>query len=75
MQKENRLRIERFLDDYRAMKLSRYSYVDIKRITNQLKEKLGHGAYGTVFKGTLSFELLVAVKMLNNSNEKEEETS
>ncbi|CAL9000263.1 unnamed protein product, partial [Prunus brigantina] len=73
MQKENRLRNERFLDDYRAMKLSRYSYVDIKRITNQLKEKSGHGAYGTVFKGTLSFELLVAVKMLNNSNEKEED--
>ncbi|CAL8162270.1 unnamed protein product [Prunus armeniaca] len=73
MKKENRLRIERFLDDYRAMKPSRYSYADIKRITNQFKEKLGQGAYGTVFKGTLSSELLVAVKMLNNSNEEGED--
>ncbi|BBN69385.1 suppressor of npr1-1 constitutive 4 [Prunus dulcis] len=73
MEKENQLRIERFLDDYRAMKPSRYSYADIKRITNQFKEKLGQGAYGTVFKGKLSSELLVAVKILNNSNENGED--
>ncbi|BFG34879.1 hypothetical protein CerSpe_211530 [Prunus speciosa] len=72
-EKENQLRIERFLDEYRAMKPSRYSYADIKRITSQFKEKLGQGAYGTVFKGTLSSELLVAVKMLNNSNENGED--
>ncbi|VVA38747.1 PREDICTED: rust resistance kinase Lr10 [Prunus dulcis] len=68
-EKENQLRIERFLDEYRAMKPSRYSYADLKRITSQFKEKLGQGAYGTVFKGMLSSELLVAVKILNNSNE------
>ncbi|CAL2265349.1 unnamed protein product [Prunus armeniaca] len=73
MEKENCLRIERFLDDYRAMKPSRYSYADIKRITSQFKEKLGQGSYGTVFKGKLSSELLVAVKILNNSNEKGED--
>ncbi|CAL9000265.1 unnamed protein product [Prunus brigantina] len=72
-EKENQLRIERFLDDYRAMKPSRYSYADIKRITNQFKEKLGQGAYGTVFQGKLSSELLVAVKILNNSNENGED--
>ncbi|XP_016652719.1 PREDICTED: rust resistance kinase Lr10-like [Prunus mume] len=72
-EKENQLRIERFLDEYRAMKPSRYSYADIKRITSQFKEKLGQGAYGTVFKGKLSSELLVAVKMLNNSNENGED--
>ncbi|XP_021800895.1 rust resistance kinase Lr10-like [Prunus avium] len=72
-EKENQLRIERFLDEYRARKPSRYSYADIKRITSQFKEKLGQGAYGTVFKGTLSSELLVAVKMLNNSNENGED--
>ncbi|XP_021805984.1 rust resistance kinase Lr10-like isoform X2 [Prunus avium] len=72
-EKENRLRIERFLDDYRAMKPSRYSYADIKRITSQFKEKLGQGAYGTVFKGKLSSELLVAVKILHNSNENGED--
>ncbi|CAL8162280.1 unnamed protein product [Prunus armeniaca] len=72
-EKENQLRIERFLDEYRAMKPSRYSYADIKRITSQFKEKLGQGAYGTVFKGKLSSELLVAVKMLNSSNENGED--
>ncbi|KAK9912760.1 hypothetical protein M0R45_036604 [Rubus argutus] len=73
IEKENQLKIERFLDDYRAQKPSRYSFSDIKRITNQFKEKLGQGAYGTVFKGTLSTELHVAVKILNNSNEKGED--
>ncbi|KAL6276521.1 hypothetical protein ACE6H2_020122 [Prunus campanulata] len=72
-EKESRLRIERFLDEYRAMKPSRYSYADIERITSQFKEKLGQGAYGTVFKGKLSSELLVAVKILNNSNENGED--
>ncbi|PRQ32589.1 putative glycerophosphodiester phosphodiesterase, protein kinase RLK-Pelle-LRK10L-2 family [Rosa chinensis] len=72
-EEENQLRIKRFLDDYRALKPSRYSYADIKRITEQFKEKLGQGAYGTVFKGRLSSELLVAVKILNNSNEKGED--
>ncbi|CAN6697683.1 unnamed protein product [Malus baccata var. baccata] len=34
---------------------------------------IGQGAYGTVFKGRLSSDLLVAVKILNNSNEKGED--
>ncbi|BBG96825.1 Protein kinase superfamily protein [Prunus dulcis] len=71
--KKNQLRIERFLGDYIAQKPSRYSYADIKRITNQFKDKLGQGAYGTVFKRKLSSELLVAVKILNNSNENRED--
>ncbi|KAM5550809.1 rust resistance kinase Lr10-like [Rosa sericea] len=66
-EKENQLRIERFLEDYRALKPSRYSYADIKRITNHFKHKIGEGAYGTVFKGKLSSEVFVAVKVLNNS--------
>ncbi|KAK9939095.1 hypothetical protein M0R45_015804 [Rubus argutus] len=69
----DQLRVKRFLEDYRELKPSRYSYADIKRITDQFKEKLGQGAYGTVFKGKLSSELLVAVKILNNSNEKGED--
>nr|XP_011468673.1 PREDICTED: probable receptor-like protein kinase At1g67000 [Fragaria vesca subsp. vesca] len=67
---ENQLRIERFLDDYRALKPSRYSYADIKRITKKFEDKLGQGAYGTVYKGKLSSDLFVAVKILDNSNEK-----
>ncbi|XP_057950404.1 rust resistance kinase Lr10-like [Malania oleifera] len=64
-EREHRAKIEIFLEDYRALKPSRYSYVDIKRITNQFRDKLGQGGYGTVFKGKLSNEILVAVKILN----------
>ncbi|XP_017185471.2 rust resistance kinase Lr10-like [Malus domestica] len=66
-EKESRLRIERFLEDYKALKPSRYLYADIRRITNQFKDKLGQGAYGTVFKGKLSSEFFIAVKLLNSS--------
>ncbi|PON39365.1 Serine/threonine protein kinase [Parasponia andersonii] len=71
--RENRLRIEKFLEDYKAFKPSRYTYADIKKITNHFKEKLGQGAYGIVFKGKLSNDILVAVKILNISKEKGEE--
>ncbi|XP_059629065.1 rust resistance kinase Lr10-like [Cornus florida] len=67
MLKEDQVKIEKFLEDYRALKPSRYSYADIKKITNQFKDKLGEGGYGTVFKGKLSNEIFVAVKVLNNS--------
>ncbi|KAJ1426119.1 Serine/threonine-protein kinase, active site [Sesbania bispinosa] len=60
-------RIKKFLEDYKALKPARYSYADIKRITNQFKEELGQGAYGSVFKGKLSNEIQVAVKVLNTT--------
>ncbi|XP_015878440.3 rust resistance kinase Lr10 isoform X1 [Ziziphus jujuba] len=66
IEKENRQKIEKFLQDYRDLKPTRYSYADIKRITNQFKEKLGQGGYGTVFKGRISNDVIVAVKILNN---------
>ncbi|XP_050221751.1 rust resistance kinase Lr10-like [Mercurialis annua] len=71
--KENQVKIEKFLEDYRALKPTRYTYADIKRITNDFKEKLGEGGYGTVFKGRLSHEIYVAVKILNNSKGNGEE--
>ena len=46
-----------------TLKSSRYSYVDIKRIMNQFKDKLGKGCYGTVSKGKFFDEVLV-VKIL-----------
>lgn len=64
--KEYQVKVEKFLTDYRALKPARYSYADIKRITNQFKDKLGEGGYGTVYKGKLSDEIFVAVKVLNN---------
>ncbi|KAL7229953.1 hypothetical protein ACSBR2_008491 [Camellia fascicularis] len=59
--------VEFFLEDYTSQWPTRYSYADIKRITNQFMEKLGQGGYGTVYKGMLSHEIFVAVKVLNNS--------
>ncbi|KAK7293753.1 hypothetical protein RJT34_16626 [Clitoria ternatea] len=67
MRGEDQVRIEKFLEDYRAMKPTRFTYADIKRITNGFSESLGEGAHGAVFKGMLSREILVAVKILNGT--------
>jgi hypothetical protein len=40
VEKEHRAKFEKFLEDHRNFKPTRYSYVDIKRITNQFTEKL-----------------------------------
>ncbi|KAI9112558.1 hypothetical protein K1719_016481 [Acacia pycnantha] len=65
---EDQVRLETFLKDYQALKPTRFSYADIKRITHKFKDKLGEGAHGTVFKGKLSTEIQVAVKVLTNSD-------
>ena len=56
------------MEDYIALKPTRYSYVDIKKITNQFQDKLGEGGYGTMYKGKLSDEVHVVVKIQNNTN-------
>ncbi|EYU21067.1 hypothetical protein MIMGU_mgv1a023848mg [Erythranthe guttata] len=71
--RENQTMIGKFLRDYKALKPSRFSYSDIKRITRQFNEKLGEGGYGIVYKGKLNNEIDVAVKVLNNSNGNGEE--
>ncbi|KAK2977447.1 hypothetical protein RJ640_028608 [Escallonia rubra] len=72
-QNEDQIRIDKFLEDYTALKPTRYSFADVKKITNQFKNKLGEGGYGTVFKGKLSSEVFVAVKVLNDSTGNGEE--
>lgn len=67
MKGEDHERIENFLKDYKALKPTRFSYADIKRITNKFKDKIGEGAHGAVYKGKLSSQIQVAVKMLNNA--------
>lgn len=47
-----------------ALRTTRFSYADIKKITENFKKKLGQGGYGMVYKGKLSNQILVAVKVL-----------
>ncbi|KAM5561750.1 hypothetical protein ABKV19_022372 [Rosa sericea] len=62
--------VEEFLDAYKNLMPSRYSYSEIKTVTNSFKDKLGQGGFGSVYKGELSNGHLVAVKMLNDSKSK-----
>ncbi|KAI5394195.1 hypothetical protein KIW84_061045 [Lathyrus oleraceus] len=45
----------------------RYSYKEIKNMTQNFKDKLGEGGYGKVYKGRLRSGPLVAIKMLGKS--------
>lgn len=47
--------------------LKRYSYAQLKKITNSFVEVVGKGGFGTVYKGTLSDGRSVAVKLLKDS--------
>jgi len=59
--------VEEFLENYKNLVSIRYSYSKIKKMTENFKDKLGEGGYGTVYKGTLRSGRLVAVKMLGKS--------
>ncbi|XP_021772675.1 LEAF RUST 10 DISEASE-RESISTANCE LOCUS RECEPTOR-LIKE PROTEIN KINASE-like 2.5 [Chenopodium quinoa] len=53
-----------FLQSYGSLAPKRYTYADIKKITNSFKDKLGEGGYGSVYKGRLHNGRFVAVKKL-----------
>ncbi|KAG5242265.1 receptor protein [Salix suchowensis] len=63
--------IEEFLqsDDHNLMSV-RYSYSEIKKITNRFSEKLGEGGYGSVYKGKLRSGRFAAVKVLRQEKTK-----
>ncbi|KAG5226601.1 LEAF RUST DISEASE-RESISTANCE LOCUS RECEPTOR PROTEIN KINASE [Salix suchowensis] len=63
--------IEEFLqsDDHNLIPI-RYSYSEIKKITNGFRDKLGEGGYGSVYKGKLRSGRFAAVKLLRQEKTK-----
>ncbi|KAJ4974077.1 hypothetical protein NE237_007251 [Protea cynaroides] len=69
----NTQNVEAFMRNNGSLAPKRYSYHDIKKMTNAFKDKVGQGGYGGVFKGRLPDGRLVAVKVLNESKGNGEE--
>ncbi|GLT41136.1 hypothetical protein SLA2020_152220 [Shorea laevis] len=66
--KMNDERVEAFILEFgNSLAPQRFSYSDIKKITNSFSEKLGQGGFGSVYKGTLLDGRIVAVKLLAKS--------
>ncbi|XP_050221735.1 LEAF RUST 10 DISEASE-RESISTANCE LOCUS RECEPTOR-LIKE PROTEIN KINASE-like 2.4 [Mercurialis annua] len=59
--------IEEFLESQNNFMPIRYSYMDIRKMTSNFKDKLGEGGYGSVYKGKLRSSRLAAVKVLGKS--------
>ncbi|GLJ24509.1 hypothetical protein SUGI_0468300 [Cryptomeria japonica] len=64
-------KVEQFLDDFAHEMPIRYSFSQLKKITNNFADKLGEGGFGVVFKGKLPKGDLVAVKILDQSRHSE----
>ncbi|GLT81871.1 hypothetical protein SLE2022_003000 [Rubroshorea leprosula] len=59
--------VEASILQYGSLALKRFSYSNIKKITNSFKDELGQGGYGSVYKGKLLDGRIVAVKVLRKS--------
>ncbi|CAA0830872.1 receptor serine/threonine kinase- putative [Striga hermonthica] len=65
--------IEEFLQGQNGLTPIRYSYSEIKKMTNNFGQRLGEGAFGTVYKGKLRSGPFVAVKMMAQSTASEQD--
>ncbi|KAK4720487.1 hypothetical protein R3W88_010720 [Solanum pinnatisectum] len=59
--------VKAFLKNHGSLAPRKYSYSEVKKMTEYFKNKLGQGGYGSVYKGKLHNGSLVAVKILKES--------
>ncbi|XP_028800182.1 LEAF RUST 10 DISEASE-RESISTANCE LOCUS RECEPTOR-LIKE PROTEIN KINASE-like 2.3 [Neltuma alba] len=71
--KKNDEAIEAFIRNNGPLTITRYTFSEVKKMTNSFEVKLGEGGYGTVFKGSALDSCPVAVKVLNASKGNGEE--
>ncbi|KAK4768150.1 hypothetical protein SAY87_003291 [Trapa incisa] len=65
--------IENFIEHHGSLAPKRFSYSQVKSMSDSFSTKLGQGGFGTVYKGKLPDGTLVAVKLLNASKGNGEE--
>ena len=65
-------RVEAFIRNHGPLGIMRYNYLDIKKMTNTFKYKLGQGGYGGVYK-KLKYGCFVTMKVLKESKGNGEE--
>ncbi|XP_015888148.3 LEAF RUST 10 DISEASE-RESISTANCE LOCUS RECEPTOR-LIKE PROTEIN KINASE-like 2.4 [Ziziphus jujuba] len=65
--------VEAFIRNHISFAPKRYSYSQVKKMTNSFANSIGRGGYGCVYKGTLPDGHLVAVKVLKESKSDGEE--
>ncbi|KAJ0450901.1 putative glycerophosphodiester phosphodiesterase, protein kinase RLK-Pelle-LRK10L-2 family [Helianthus annuus] len=59
------VKFEMFLKNHEFLAPKRFSYAQVEKMTNSFKFELGQGGFGTVYKGALGNQNLVAVKILS----------
>ncbi|XP_057732386.1 PR5-like receptor kinase isoform X3 [Arachis stenosperma] len=57
--------VDAFFERHDHLQIKRYSYSEMKKVTNSFKNKLGQGGFGSVYKGQLQDGRHVAVKILS----------
>ncbi|XP_077219385.1 uncharacterized protein LOC143853483 isoform X1 [Tasmannia lanceolata] len=65
--------VDVFPENYGYFGPKRYKYSDIETMTSSFSHKIGDGGFGSVFRGVLHDESLVAVKVLRDSKNGENE--
>ncbi|GLJ51273.1 hypothetical protein SUGI_1090560 [Cryptomeria japonica] len=65
--------VKKNVEEEVPMSLKKFSYKELRIATENFKHKLGSGAFGSVFKGTLPDNTIVAVKRLEGSTQVEKQ--